>query len=196
MKRTGFLLLLALGMLASMAADAQSMRLRGTITDVQGNILSVKSREGENLTLHMPDKVGVSVAKAIKFEDIKKGDYVGATTMKQADGSMVAVEVHYLPPVVPQGQLPWDLQPGSTMTNANVTASVASTGKRELTLEFKGRSQKIIVPESAALVRAVRGSRADLKPGEFIFAIVSKGADGKLLAPRIQVSKDGVRPPQ
>jgi hypothetical protein len=82
------------------------------------------------------------------------------------------------------------------MTNANVTASVAATGTRELMLEFKGGSQKIIVPDSAALVRAVPGTRADLKPGEYVFAVVQKGADGKLTAPRIQVSKDGVKPPQ
>lgn len=196
MNRIGCTLILALGMLASVTADAQTARLRGTITAVQADTLSVKSREGEDLTLHLPDKVAVSVAKAIRFEDIKRGDYVGATTLKQADGSMIAVEVHYLPKTAAEGQRPWDLQPGSTMTNAIVSATVTSAGNRELMLQFKGGSQRIIVPESAALVRAVRGARADLKPGEYVFAIVQKRADGKLIAPRIQVSKDGVRPPQ
>lgn len=197
MKQMGFVVVLALGVLVTAVADAQTVvRLRGTITAVQGNTLSVRSREGENLALQMPDNVAVAVARAVRFEDIKQGDYVGATTRKQPDGSMAAIEVHYLPPTVPAGQTPWDLEPGSTMTNANVAASVAATGKRELTLQFKGSSQKIIVPESAALVRAVPGTRADLKPGEYVFAIVSKGADGKLTAPRIQVSKDGVKPPQ
>ena len=196
MKQIGLAVVLALGVLVSTVADAQTVRLRGTITAVEGNALSVRSREGENLTLQMPDNVAVAVAKAIRFEDIKQGDYVGATTRKQPDGSMVAIEVHYLAPTVPQGQTPWDLEPGSTMTNANVAAAVAATGTRELMLEFKGGSQKITVPESAALVRAVPGTRADLKPGEYVFAIVQKGADGKLTAPRIQVSKDGVKPPQ
>ena len=196
MNRIGCTLILALGMSASVTADAQSVRLRGMITAVQADTLSVKSRAGEDLNLHLPDKVAVSVAKAIRFEDIKQGDYIGATTLKQPDGSMIAVEVHYLPKTAPQGQRPWDLQPGSTMTNAIVSATVTSAGNRELMLQFKGGSQKIIVPESAALVRAVRGTRADLKPGEYVFAIVQKRADGKLIAPRIQVSKDGVRPPQ
>ena len=196
MKTIGFAVVLVLGVLVTSVADAQTVRLRGTITAVEGSMLSVRSREGENLALQMPDNVAVAVAKAIKFEDIKQGDYVGATTRKQPDGSMVAVEVHYLAPTVPEGQTPWDLEPGSTMTNAKVSASVAATGKRELTLQFKGGSQKIMVPESAALVRAVPGTRADLKPGEYVFAIVQKGADGKLTAPRIQVSKDGVKPPQ
>ena len=197
MKQIGFAALLALSVLVSTGADAQtSVRLRGTITAVEGSMLSVRSREGENLTLQLPDNVSVAVAKAIKFEDIKQGDYVGATTRRQPDGSMVAIEVHYLAPSVPEGQTPWDLEPGSTMTNANVAASVAVTGTRELTLQYKGGSQNIIVPESAALVRAVPGTRADLKPGEYVFTIVQKGADGKLTAPRIQVSKDGVKPPQ
>ena len=197
MRQFGFAVLLAMGVLVSSVADAQtSVRLRGTITAVEGNMLSVRSREGETLALQLPDNVAVAVAKTIRFEDIKRGDYVGATTRRQPDGSMVAIEVHYLPPTAAQGQTPWDLEPGSTMTNANVAASVTATGARELMLDFKGGSQKIIVPESAALVRAVPGTRADLKPGEYVFAIVQKGADGKLTAPRIQVSKDGVKPPQ
>lgn len=196
MQRIVCLFFLALGVLASAAADAQTVRLRGTITAVQGDTLSVRSREGENLTLQLPDKVSVAVARAVRFEDIKQGDYVGATTRKQPDGSMVAVEVHYLPPTAARGQTPWDLEPGSTMTNASVTATVAATGARELMLEFNGGSQKISVPESAALVRAIPGTREDLKPGEYVFAIVQKAADGKLVAPRIQVSRDGVRPPQ
>ena len=196
MKRIAVLLFLAIGVVSATAAYAQTARLRGTITALQGDMLSVRSREGENLVLQLPDNVSVAVARAIRFEDIKQGDYVGATTRKQPDGSMVAIEVHYLPPTAAQGQTPWDLEPGSTMTNANVAASVAATGKRELTLEFKGGSQKIIVPESAALVRAVPGTRADLVAGEYVFAIVQKGADGKLTAPRVQVSKDGVKPPQ
>jgi len=196
MKRIGVLLFLAIGVVSATAAYAQTARLRGTITALQGDTLSVRSREGENLVLQLPDNVSVAVARAIRFVDIKQGDYVGATTRKQPHGSMVAIEVHYLPPTAAQGQTPWDLEPGSTMTNANVAASVAATGKRELTLEFKGGSQKIIVPESAALVRAVPGTRADLVAGEYVFAIVQKGADGKLTAPRVQVSKDGVKPPQ
>lgn len=197
MKQIGFGVVLALGILVSAGADAQSsVRLRGIITSSEGSTLTVRSREGESLRLHLPDNVAVAVAKAVRFEDIRQGDYVGATTLKQPDGSMVAVEVHYLAPTVPEGQIPWDLQPGSTMTNANVVASVAAIGKRELRLQYKGGSQTIMVPESAALVRAVPGTRADLKFGEYVFAVVQKGADGRLSAPRIQVSKDGVRPPQ
>ena len=182
---------------AAGAVDAQTnVRVRGTITSIDGNVMAVKSRDGRDLKLALPDNVSVAVAKAIRFEDIKKGDYVGATTVLGADGTLTALEVHYLPPTVPDGHIPWDLQPGSMMTNANVGSIVTGTGKRQLTLHYKDGSQTIAVPESAALVRAEPGTRADLKPGEYIFAGAQVGADGMMTAPRIQVSKDGVRPPQ
>ena len=188
---------LATGLLAATAAPAQTTaRLRGTITAVEGDMLSVRSREGETLRLKLADNASVAVATAIRFEDIKAGDYVGATTRKAADGSMVAIEVHYLPPTAAQGQTAWDLEPETLMTNASVAATVSATGSRELLLEFKGGSQKIVVPASAALVRAVPGARSDLKLGEYVFAVVQKAADGSLSVPRIQVSKDGVKPPQ
>lgn len=183
--------------LASATADAQtSMRVRGTITGIDADTLMVKSREGTDLKLTLPENVGVAVAKAIRFEDIKQGDYVGTTATKRADGMLVALEVHYLPPQVPSGHIPWDLAPDTTMTNANVEAMVQATGKRELTLKYKNGMQRILVPEDIPLVRAVPGSRADLKTGEYVFLIAQVKPDGTMLAPRIQVSKDGVKPPQ
>jgi hypothetical protein len=194
------LMLLVTGLLLATLAGAQtSVRLRGTITAVDDNVLQVRSREGENLKLQLSANATVAVAKAFRFEDIKPGDFVGATTRKLSDGTMQAIEVHYLPPTATAGQTPWDLEPETLMTNANVSAAVASTGSagaRELTLEFKGGSQRILVPPSASLVRAVPGTRADLKVGEYVFAVVQQAADGSLVVPRIQVSKDGVKPPQ
>jgi len=182
--------------LVSAVADAQTpLRVRGTIAKLDGNVLAVKSRDGKDLTIHLADNVGVTVAKAIKFEDIKQGDYVGSTTMKRADGALVAVEVHYLPPTAPAGHIPWDLQPGSMMTNANVATIVKGASGRELTLQYKDGAQKILVPEGTPIVRAVPGSRADLVPGEYVWLPAQVAPDGKITAPRVQVSKDGVKPP-
>src|SRR5262245_30990410 len=189
--------LLAATLALAPTADAQTnIRVRGTIAGFDGNVLSVKSREGKDLKLALAENATVAVATSIKFEDIKPGDYVGATGVKRADGALVAVEVHYLPPNVPAGHGPWDLQPGSTMTNANVDAIVKGTSGRELTLKYKDGSQTLIVPEGTPLVKAVPGSRSDLKPGEYVFVAAQSLPDGSLTALRIQVSKDGVKPPQ
>jgi hypothetical protein len=196
MKTLPVVLLLA-GLLIVNTASAQTTtRLRGTITAIDGNVMSVKSRDGKDVKVQVPDNVSVAVAKAIRFDDIKQGDYVGATTVAAADGTLTAIEVHYIPPTVPEGHGPWDLQPGSMMTNANVSAIVAAADHRELTLQYKDGTKKMNVPENAPIVRAVPGSRTDLRAGEYVFAAVQVAPDGTLSAPRIQVSKDGVRPPQ
>jgi hypothetical protein len=185
------------GLLIVGSAGAQTaMRLRGTITAMEGNTMSVKSRDGQDVKVQIPDNVSVAVAKAIRFDDIKQGDYVGATTMAKPDGTLTAVEVHYLAPTVPEGQGPWDLQPGSVMTNAKVSSIVVAAEKRELTLQYKDGSAKIFVPDNAPIVRAEPGARSDLRPGEYVFAAVQTAPDGTMTAPRVQVSKDGVRPPQ
>jgi hypothetical protein len=179
------------------AAEAQTgVRIRGTITALEGSTLAVKSRDGRDLKIRLADELSVAVAKAARFDDIKPGDYVGSATKPGSDGVPVALEVHYLAPTVPEGNIPWDLQPGSSMINANVGALVQSAGKRELMLKYKGETQKIIVPDGAPIVRAVPGTRADLAVGEYVFIGAQAAADGTLSAARIQVSKDGVRPPQ
>jgi len=196
MKRVQTIVLLFGVFLAVSSAQAQTnVRIRGTITALDGNVLSVKSRDGKDLKIALAENIAVSVAKPIRFEDIKVGDYVGATTMPGPNGTQVAVEVHYLPPSVPEGQLAWDLQPGSTMTNASVASTVAGTSDHELTLRFKDTTQKIVVPSTAALAKTVPGARADLVVGEYVFLVAQQAADGTLSAARVQVSKDGVKPP-
>jgi hypothetical protein len=82
------------------------------------------------------------------------------------------------------------------MTNATVAGKVVGASGRELTLQWAGGTQRVVVPEGVPLVRAVPGTRSDLKTGEYIFTVAQANADGALTAARIQVSKDGVRPPQ
>ena len=117
-------LLLALYLFAAGADYAQvALRVRATITGIDGNILSVRTREGKDLKLQMSDTIVVVAAKALRLEELKPGDYVGTTTQKRADGTLVAVEVHTLPTTAKPGQTPWDLEPDSMMTNGNVTGS-------------------------------------------------------------------------
>ena len=74
------------------------MRIRGTITAVDATSISVKSRDGRDLKLALPENATVAVAKAVRFDEIKDGDFVGATTKAGPNGTQVAIEVHYLPP--------------------------------------------------------------------------------------------------
>jgi hypothetical protein len=190
MKRLTLLCLL----LATTAAFAQApTRVRGTITALDGDVLLVKSREGKDLKLHLASDVGVSTAKTVKLDELKD-KYVGVTAINKG-GRLVAVEVHALPPQAKPGHMPWDLVPDSTMTNANLEGIAQASGGNEITMNYQGGSQKILVPPGTPIVAFVPGSKADLKPGEWIFTTAGQQGD-KLVTQRITVSKDGVKPPQ
>jgi hypothetical protein len=172
-----------------------STRIRGTITSFDGSVLSVKTRDGKDLNLKLADNATVAAAKAITLNDLKAGDFVGSTTRAGPDGVRVAVEVHTLSPTTPEGHIAWDLEPDTMMTNGNV-ASVQFASGQQLTLQYQGGSQKILVPAGTPIVTNTPADRSYLKPGEYVFTSAQTGPDGTMTVQRIQVSRDGVRPPQ
>ena len=190
MKKLLFLVLA----LSSAAVLAQSnMRVRGTISSLDGDVLTVKSREGKDLKLTLTPDAQVAVAKKLSLSDIKPGTYVGVTSVPQG-GKQVAKEVHLIPPAAPSGHMDWDLVPGSKMTNANLQAAVAASGGNEITLKYKDGEQKIMVPNGTPIVGFDNGDRSALKKGETIWTNARVEGDGKLVTNRVQVSKGGVKP--
>ena len=91
-------------------------RVRGTIEGVDGDVLSVKSRSGEDVKLHMTGDMRVVGIIKIALSDIKVGSFIGATTVPGPDGSQNAVEVHVFPEDMRgtgEGSRPFDLRPNS-----------------------------------------------------------------------------------
>ena len=190
------LALLALAAICVSAYAQAPTRVRGTITAVDGDVLSVKSRDGRDLKVQLAPGGRVATSKAITLNDIKQGTYIGITAMKGTDGRLTAVEVHTIPPQAPAGHMPWDLQPGSTMTNANLSGVAMAAGGNEITVDAKGQSYKILVPAGIPVATSVPADRSALKAGESIFAIGQPDAGGVIKVGNITVSKDGVKPPQ
>ena len=62
-------------------------RVRGTIEGVDGGVLAVKSRSGEDVKLHMTGDVLVVGITKISLSDIKVGSFIGTTTVPGPDGS-------------------------------------------------------------------------------------------------------------
>ena len=183
--------------LVAAAAIAQAnVRVRGTITAVNGDTLSVKTREGRDVQLHLTPDAQVVTTKKVSADEFKTGSYVGVTSVKGPDGRLVAKRIHALGPQVPQMHGAWDSIPNSMMTNANITNVAEMGGGKELTLKYKGGEEKILVDKDTEYYNFAPGSRADLKPGETIFSGAKVEGDGKFVTPRVAVSKDGVKPPQ
>ena len=131
---------------ACAAAYAQTnMRVRGTVTAFDGKVVSVKSRDGKDLKLQFPESGAVVAAKAITLADLKPGDYVGVTSIRK-DGVMTAREVHTIPRTAAEGHTSWDLEPESSMTNANIAKAVKSTSGHELDFAVSGNGSPVINP--------------------------------------------------
>jgi hypothetical protein len=193
------LLIISLILVTGAAVAQDAVRLRGSITAYDGKTLAVHTREGVDVNVELSEKTTVAYMKALKLEDVKPGTALGTSAVMGRDGKLIARELHLFPAerAIPnEGHRPWDLEPGSSMTNATVSAVAQASGGREITLTYKGGTQQVIVPEGIPVVTAVEGDRSLLKAGEYVVVTATRGADGHVVASRVQVSKDGVRPPQ
>jgi hypothetical protein len=171
------------------AVDAQApTRVRGIISASDGSMISVKSNDGKNVAIELADKTVIVFTQPIPLADIKPGDFLGVTSAKSGDGTLTALDVRRFPKPVNPGHRPFDGRDDQTMTNATVAAMVQSTSGRELTLAYEGGSQKILVPEKAAISTLVPGQRSQLVPGAAVNLTAASGDGGKLAAIRIQVS--------
>jgi hypothetical protein len=182
------------------AQDTKPVRLRGTIEKVDGNVLSVKARDGSATTVKLADNPRITALTKAQLSDIKEGSFIGVTAMPQADGSQKAIGLHIFMDsqkgVVPAGFTPWDREPGSTMTNADVASKVTASDGETLTVTYKDGEKKVTVSPSTPVVRFNPGSKDDLKPGaQFFIVAATKQADGSYTAPAINVGRDGVAPP-
>ncbi|HXJ53704.1 MAG TPA: hypothetical protein VNH16_20150 [Burkholderiales bacterium] len=184
---------------AAVLAQTPPTRIRGTLEQVDGNLLTIKARSGEVMKVKVPDNVVLmGVAKA-SMADIGNGKFIGTTTVGQKDGALVAEEVHIFPENMRgtgEGHRDWDLRPESKMTNANV-ADIKNMGDgRVMTVQYKGGEKKVLVTPRTSVVSYEPASRSDLKPGTGVFVNnAEKQPDGTYTAPRVNVGLRGQMPP-
>lgn len=181
------LLFLVLGLIVGPADAQQPVRVRGTISAAEGSVIWVKSGDGRNAEVELTEKTAIVFTQPIALSDVRAGDFLGVTSMKRGDGTLVAYEVRRFPKPLNPGHRPFDGKSDQTMTNATVDATVQSASGRELTMSYEGGSQKIVVPESASISTLVPGSRSQLVPGAPVNLTAKPGDGGRLTAIRIQV---------
>ena len=173
-------------------------RVRGTVEGVDGDVLAVKSRSGEEVKLHMTGDMRVVGISRISLSDIKVGSFIGTTTVPGPDGSQNAVEVHVFPEKMRgtgEGSRPYDLKPNSSMTNATVAESVVGNDGHTLLVKYKGGEKKVQVSSETPVVTYVPADKSDLKAGAKIIAFTKKLPDGSFETSRVSVGRDGLTPP-
>jgi hypothetical protein len=196
------LLAVAMVVASSLFALAQQppspTRVRGTIEGVDGDMLAVKSRAGEDFRLRMTADVRVVGIAKISLSDIKVGSFIGTTTVPGADGSQNAVEVHVFPEDMRgtgEGSRPFDLRPNSTMTNATVAQTVAGNDGHTLLIKYKDGEKQVVVSPETPVVTYVPADKSELKAGAKVIAAMKKLPDGSYETNRVSVGRDGLTPP-
>lgn len=180
----------------SFAQAPQNVRIRATITAIDGDVLSLKSRDGTAMKVRMNEKTTVATARALKLADLPKNAFVGITAVKGPDGVLVARGLHMIPKTANEGHTESDLEPGASMTNAYVEANVQTASGGDLTMVYKGGTQRVRVPIGTPVVAFDPADRAALAPGVYVIVAAQVSADNAIVALRIQAEKGGVRPPQ
>jgi hypothetical protein len=194
--------LAALFVLTSVAWAQQTpapTRIRATIEVVDGPVLTVKTREGQDVKVSMTDNVAVFAVVKTSLSEIKEGSYIGVTGMPQSDGTQKAIAVHIFPENqrgAAEGFRPWDRQPNSTMTNATVAQTVKGTDGQNILVKYKDGEKKVVVPPDTPIVTFVASDKSEVKAGANIIIFgATKKEDGTLEANRVNVGRDGITPP-
>jgi len=189
--------------LGSVSAQAQNVRVRGTIEKLDGNVLVVKSRDGAELKLVLKDNVRIAGVVKASLADVKTDSNVAITSRPRADGTLEAFELRIAPAGQPFNSFhsEWDLMPNSFMTNGSLQTSIAGVDGQTLTVKYKvtgkpDEEKKLVVTPKTIIATTVPGTKNDLKPGLKVFvANAPKLPDGSLDVAAIQVEKE-IPPPQ
>ena len=209
--------MVVIAVLLAGAAQAQSptRKIAGDVVKVDGDKLEVKSTAGQVVDVKLTDKVRLSARSPTDASKLTRGEFVGATAVPQADGTLRASEVHIFAESMRgtgEGHRPMDNDPGSTMTNATIAnvggaaqrntmtnatvADVAGTsGERRLILSYKGGEKTIVVPENVPILTVEPADRSLLAPGTHVIVYAAPQADGALAAERVSIGKNGYVPP-
>ena len=172
------------------AQQAPPVRVRGEITKVEGNTLSVKSRSGENLTVKLAEPLRISaMVKSRRSPTSRRARSSACRPCRSRTARQKAYAIHIFMDsqkgVVADRFSEWDSRPGSTMTNANVATTVSGKDGQDLLVKYKDGEKKVIVPPGIPIAKYVPGSAADLKVGAKVFVGAREEA-GRRLADRAQ----------
>ena len=202
------------------AAQPAPKRVKGTIDafDPVARTLSVTSGK-KAFSVTLQPSLRVITNQRRRLADIKPGDFIGAAALKGADGKLHAQQVNVFPQELRgmgEGQYPMgDAASNRIMTNATV-AEVVSVAANSGTLKVgyrgagtapdgscSGRAvasagcqgtAEIVVAPGIPVIALMLGDESLLVPGAAVSLIVSTAQDGSLVATRLTVEKDGVKP--
>ena len=179
-----FAIVMVGGLLLASPLEAQQapVIMKGSVQKVEGGVLTISTDAGP-VQVTLSREFRISLWVPINFSEVKVGDFVGVTAMGAPGTTLTASEVHVFPEAMRgtgEGQRP-SIE-GSLMTNATIGEIAKEPEGRLLTLTYKGKTAKILVPEKAMVTRVASGKPEDLQPGRQVFLFgVREGGQTKYM---------------
>jgi len=173
----------------------QAGRIRGQIEQADGAALSLKTRDGQTVSVKLADDVRVAALVKASLADLKPDTFIGVAGVPLPDGSIGAYSIHIFLPaqrgVVPDRHGAWDGRPNSTMTNAYVGTVVRDKDGEAVTVKYKDGEKKVLISPETVIAAVAPGTKDELKPGTGIVIMASeRNADGSVLARSIYLGRD------
>jgi hypothetical protein len=172
-------------------------RFRGAITSVTNSEISIIDQQGVEKKFTISTDQAVQEVYPISKDMIQANSYIGSAGMVGVDGRVKAIEVLVFPEQARgtgEGHYPWDLQEGSTMTNATVDQLKFGNNDFEMLVKYKDGVKKIIVDDLTPIVSIKPGDRKLLKPGAYV-VITALKKEGQWTVIRLSAGRDGFKPP-
>jgi hypothetical protein len=182
------------------APGDSAANVRGTVASISATDIAIKTDTG-TVRIKITPPFQVYDREPGKLPDVKGNSFVGVTTVKQADGSEQATEIHIFPEELRgmgEGSRMMAQNPaGGRMTNGAVSdsrmtngaasrsrmsnGSVASTNGTTYVVQYAGGSQTITVPPKTP-VTEIKSTSKTLAVGHKVVILAKRGADGSLTA--------------
>lgn len=187
--------------LAAASAQAETpaaFAARGAIVSADAANLTLKEADGTQDSFALAPGIRLLGMKTASLADVKAGDFVGIGSVADGKGGLKAVQVVIFPPAMVgtgEGSYPWKQHPGSTMTNATVSATVVAADATSVSVTYKDGKQSITVPPDAPILALVPSTAADLMPGAIAVVRGETGADAKHVVKSVLVGLNDTVPP-
>ena len=111
-------------------ATPEHERVRGTVTSITGNTLTVHATAGEDVPIILGSSTHYLRVEKSSLDVIEKGSYIGTAT-KKVGSMLVALEVVIFPPAMKgtgDGHYGWDKIPDTTVAGGGTTNSAMTNG--------------------------------------------------------------------
>ena len=177
------------------AAVAEAIHIRGEITAVDGDKVTVETVAGQSVDITLVDP-SVLMYRTITLADVPEGAYLSIPSVPAEDGNLTALGVAVFPEAfrgANEGTMAWDLTADSRMTNATLAQLVEQDGENVLTVTFGGDSQTIYVPDDAPISTFSPSPETEISVGQnAVFFAETEG--GMATSSTLAMHEDGSLP--